>query len=358
MSGDGQLLAARSNAAVYTFILIAIAVLVAILLLYIVLKKMKKTPSFSEWKTKQKDMPTKRANVTALAQAAKLTEDEIELLWTICRRYRLTNIEYLYKDNKTIDPAFKDYYRELSRGKENDEIIRNLFSLRYKMEKLRASKLYLTSTKRIAEGTEFNYFADGRKFIFTLTDKDEYGCWLKCPKLLSNSQFKPEPLAKINISFNLKQHVTFGLTIRVIRYETRKDGEEYLFFNHNDHLIPLQRRTAKRLDVSSTCTFSAVDVIYDGENKAVYKKKEKSYQGHLMDISCGGCKMSSSMPIKDGQLIHIDIVYEDKLDLHLFGKILRTGRSKINAEYVLHIQFINIKTSVQNTIYAFVYNYL
>ena len=44
MSGDGQLLAARSNAAVYTFILIAIAVLVAILLLYIVLKKMKKTP--------------------------------------------------------------------------------------------------------------------------------------------------------------------------------------------------------------------------------------------------------------------------------------------------------------------------
>ena len=43
MSGDGQLLAARSNAAVYTFILIAIAVLVAILLLYIVLKKMKKT---------------------------------------------------------------------------------------------------------------------------------------------------------------------------------------------------------------------------------------------------------------------------------------------------------------------------
>ena len=66
----------------------------------------------------------------------------------------------------------------------------------------------------------------------------------------------------------------------------------------------------------------------------------------------------SVVPDIEPEDIPIDIVYEDKLDLHLFGKILRTGRSKINAEYVLHIQFINIKTSVQNTIYAFVYNYL
>ncbi len=366
MKNNGQLLEARQNPFVYTFILLSIAVILFLLVLYIILKKFKKTKSYSEWKEKQQKSPTKKSNILTIAMQANLTEAERDLLWTICKIYKLKNIEYLYKDNVQLDTAFKDYYRQLekasskdSQDKSNEDEISNLFALRYKLEKLRASKLYITSTKKIKEGSEFYYFAEGNKFVLTLAEKDEFGCWLKCPENLCQAQYKPEALSKINLSFSLKLHVTFGLTVRILRYEKRSDGFEYLFFNHNDHLIPIQRRDAKRIDVNADCYFSAVDVTYEGkEEKALYSRKSTSYKGHMIDLSCSGCKMATSMPIKDGQLIYIEFQQEDKLDLHLFGKIIRTSRSKDNQNYVLHISFFDIEKSVQNKIYAFVYNYL
>ena len=75
----------------------------------------------------------------------------------------------------------------------------------------------------------------------------------------------------------------------------------------------------------------------------------------MTNISGGGCCISSTLPIKAGQLVSIDLPFADTNN-NCIGKIINTRKSKSPGIYNLHIQFIDLPVEVQNTILVRVNN--
>ena len=114
----------------------------------------------------------------------------------------------------------------------------------------------------------------------------------------------------------------------------------------------MQRRSAKRTNVNKDCQFSAVQ-----DDNNTYTVLEKKYTGILLDISVSGGKVICKMPIKEGQLIHVDFKLTDDITHEAIGKIISTKKSTEGNDFVLHIKFIEISLNAKNDINAYIYGY-
>jgi len=210
-------------------------------------------------------------------------------------------------------------------------------------------------------GQEFLYTdLRGTMWTFTLNENNPQGLFLTIPQLFASSNMKPEQLSKFDLNFTSKTGIAYILTVRLIRYETAKDGTMLMLIGHTNALRPMQRRGTKRIASNSPCTFSAVEVVAKGSTKngeVEYRHMEKKYEGQLQDISANGCRLICSLPIKKGQYIYVDFAVSGSIRESAVGLIVMTTQTVDASRYILHIQFVQMALAVRNRIYAFIYNY-
>ena len=152
--------------------------------------------------------------------------------------------------------------------------------------------------------------------------------------------------------FVYKNSNPYNLETRVVRYQKGKNNTDLLVCSHTDKITPLQKRMAPRMDLNIVCDFSSVKV-----EKSINHKKEitnyipsdKMHGGILADVSAGGCRIFTRLPIKAEQHIFIKGHLDGKNDASAIGIILRTTKNKKD-EYILHIKFLEITESTINSI--------
>lgn len=157
---------------------------------------------------------------------------------------------------------------------------------------------------------------------------------------------------------------------RIIRFEQSKEGQPLMLVGHTNSLKAMQRRTSKRVLVNRQCVFSAVEVLqhevsssgkktHPGQNtKSVYTPLEKRHEGVIQDISANGYRILCQLPIKKGQYIYSEFALDNTPLLKAIGLIVMTTQTDDKANYVLHIQFVEIEPATRNLINAFIYKYL
>lgn len=150
--------------------------------------------------------------------------------------------------------------------------------------------------------------------------------------------------------------------------EAKKDLEKMFlvrnaiaYFDINAELMKNPRaapRRTPRKEASLHCDCSVVTVVKVKENRKLVKKLKLSgehFDGTLVDLSIGGCALSTDASAKTGTQLRIEFRLGTRQTAAL-GKVLRINSSR--GLSTVHIQFQKVQPKSLSAINAFVYGYI
>lgn len=339
----GSPLAARQNPLVYlvvVYLIIAIFIILAIMIVMRIIKKKHESPEYIE---KQKQKPTTLQHVTDLAKKLSFSKEEAALLWRVCRNSAAKNILYSYTDDEYMDAIFKAEFNHLKKANADDKSLHDLFNLRFHIYKEVSFSRYITSSHNIPNGTVLSYPApSGFQYQFTLVNNEKNGLHLSVPETMDKDcQDRPEKLAKLAMVFSLANGQQYAILTRVVQFLNLPNDNEELLVTHSNTVCPQSRRTSLRFAVNRDCSFSAVEMIKKPDGSVSLKPKENCYDGTIVDLSEGGCKLFSTLPIKQKQYIYLRFEILGKTE-GIFGQIADTRTDYDSGMYSIHIAFKNV----------------
>lgn len=350
----GSPLAARMNPVVYVILLVALIIIAILALIFIFLKKQKKREETPEWIEAQKKRITQKKDILSFSEKYKLKPEEESFLWKICRLYKIPNIIYAVKNISTLDQYFSKYYEENKNGQPQD--INLMFRLKFRLERIFAASVEISSTKSLTKDMYISeVFPDGSKKHFSVYKNDKDFLIIKITEEFYNSNEKPENLAKVAFTFISETGMRYAFISRVLRYE-KKENNFLMYVSHSNDLITKQQRHFKRINVNEKCKIASVKTETNKRNEKIYTPTEQKFECMLTNISGGGCCISTTLPIKEGQLTYIEFSLNNE-NAEIIGKIVKTRKSLTQGLFNIHIHFLNISTEIQNKILAKVYGY-
>lgn len=359
--GTGSTIQARQELGQNIFSIIIIVAIVAFLIfcVYFISRAITKYHNSPAYLDKRKKRPTTIKDINGVSSACSLTKEEKYVLTEFCRKNRHLNLLYLIKEKKTFDKLLKNLFKEYDLS--YDELSKAaLFSLRKKIFTVYNQKVVVKNSKFLSAGTNFTYTKEkGFHYRLVLAENGIDGMILNIPNELNPETDFPKPLEKITLVFDAADGTPYTLESRIVRFQEGKEGKTQLIIVHSDKISNLQKREQTRVDMDSPCKFNSVKISAEKKGKTeqtVYIPSEKDYDGNLEDISTGGCKLSTTLPIKAGQNINIKGLFNKKQTDSAIGIIVRTTKRSDNI-FVLHIRFIKIELAVVNRINAMVIHY-
>ena len=355
---SGSTIQARAEMPVLKVIIIVAGIFIVIVLAYIISKIVTNylhSPAYIE---KQKNRPTSIKDINELALHCSLVKEEKDLLSKICSLHKTPNITYLVRDYYALNEVLKSIFKEFDAA-ENENGKANLFALRKKLFKVFKQQDAVKHSKFINANTIFTFTVEkGFHYKLTLVENSSDGLLLSIPPILKKEDL-PKPLEKVNFIFELEDGTPYNLESRVVRYQTGKQNDTQMIVVHSDKVWTLQKREQERVELNLPCQFHSVKVATEvtGKKESIqYIPSEKTYEGTLEDISTGGCRLVSTLPIKADQYIYIEGPFNAKQTDVAVGTIVRTTK-RSDGIFILHIRFLKIDTKVVNRINAMVSKY-
>lgn len=341
-------------------VLVAIgALIVVIAVIYILSRQIHAYLNSPAYLESKKNRPTSTRNINEVSKTAGLIHEERAELIAVCKRHPTPNIAYAIRDPKNLEPWYKEEFQQLH--KQQDEKGKsNLFSLRQKIRLHFSPVENFANSHKIELGTIFTYTASqGVHYRLRLVDKTPDALILELPAIMVEKKDLPEDMTKIDLVFISPAGNGFKMATRVFRFQKGKEGAQQMIVTHSDQLSPLAKRSAERRDVEEICNFASVQVntIEKGRHtKIEYQHSQTLHEGTLLDISVGGCRITSTLPIKAEQLIYVQGKLNLKQEDVIIGQIVKTTK-RLDGLFILHIKFIKIDEAVINRIQAFVCKY-
>ncbi len=344
---------------------IAMAVIVCVILIIVVRQlygSFLRTLRDAATKAPIKRLDTKTLRKTALR--LDFSKQDIAFFEEQCKIFGITYVPLISNTEYCINTVFKRIYEGMSNNTKNasetdlesDKL--ELFMLIYKIEHAKRSLSLLTSTTAFSEGLPISYVTDDNTHHPSkIIENNKTGLFLEVAQDINGYPVQPQPLAKIQLYFELQGGIAYQVNTRVTRYQSRNGIEELVVIHSNDVEF-FQRRKFRRKDVLINCTFAAVTVEEDSTTKKKnFTPHTKEYQGKIANISASGCRMTTGIPIKADQYMQIKLALPNGTVATMTGIIVRS-RKEINKNVcVLNIRFVRMQKKIQNDIFALVYEY-
>ncbi len=358
MENSGSPILARQNPTLYWILVFTIAAVALVFLVSFIVKRVNAWRSSPKFAESHKKVYTTKKNITTISRKASLTSNETKLLWYICKKNKTPNIVYLNKDRNAINELFREQYRQLKNSSASEEQIGTLFSILYKMEKLRSQDYVITSSEKLKAGQEL-YFkdSDGYNWCFTIQKNTSQGIFLEIPRMLANDEKRPKPLSKFVLTVTSNANTAYIMQTRAIRYEEALDGTKILVIKPSNTLQPIQRRKYKRKEVDQPCIFTEVEPRSGtSENSKNYAVMGANINGRLNNISSSGCSLMGHADIMAGHYILVKFQLNGE-ETEAVGIILSSTKDIDGEKTNYHIKFTDVQLSTRNSIYAFIYGF-
>jgi c-di-GMP-binding flagellar brake protein YcgR len=163
---------------------------------------------------------------------------------------------------------------------------------------------------------------------------------------------------RVKVTFWRDADAGYSFDTKVLGYDTLK-GTLAMLVHHAKTLRRAQQRRFRRSTLNRPCFFYPVHVVtVEGrraERRAVVQQHMRLL-GNLLDISAGGCSVSSLYPLKPGSLCKIEFELGRKQHISVFGKVRRV-RKEAAQPGIMHVMFTKLSTGFLNQIYLYVYDY-
>ncbi|MCH5282650.1 MAG: PilZ domain-containing protein [Treponema sp.] len=355
LTGTGSPIEARQSPLPYTVMFLAFVVIGIFFIVWIIFKligKYKKSPSYI---AKQKQRATAFRDVQALAKKINLSHGESILLFNICRRGKTKNIFYNWTDTETLDATFKAEFMRLQKKGVSGEEIEEFFKLRNHLDRIIALKKAISSSHHIQPGEFLEFSTGSKKLELKIVKNEKANLILEIPEDFEKAPYCPKPLTKIMFTYHSPKKLKYALSTRVVRYQEDFEGKRQMVIQHSNTISMQGRRHYKRAPLDVVCSFSAVNETQGKKGSISYSPKENKYRGKILDISPGGCKLITKLPIKRNQKVWIDVTIPGLERLQCCGLIV--GMRQKNDMFELNVAFLDVSTKQRNDIFSYVYNY-
>lgn len=354
---NGSPLQARQNAPVLAIIICILLVAIFIFLLWLVSKKISEYFNSPEYQEKQRTRPTTQKDIKRIAEENRIPQDQADLLFEICKKYKLPNFNFIIKDYPQITEIFKKTYFDFRSEGASEEKLNLFFKLHFSLEIACAQTKKFLSTRQIPLETVLFYISEtGEQYPFTLVANNKDYFALEIPNFFFNLKDKPEVLKKLRFTFKSSNGLSHSFGSRIMRYQKNEDNKVFMHIAHSEQLITEAQRHFRREMFDETCFFYPVKaLIGDNDLEPTFVISEKKYEGRLSNISGGGCCIKSKLPILEKQ--HLAVVFPNITGETKTTGIIKGTRKLPDQSFALHIQFLNISIECQNQILAYVYKY-
>lgn len=147
---------------------------------------------------------------------------------------------------------------------------------------------------------------------------------------------------------------------KVMAYDTIK-GVPCLLIQHSKTLRREQQRKFRRSTLNRPCFFYPVHIVEQQAGRKTERKAmvqaNRRLLGYLLDISAGGCSITSQYPLKSGSLCKVEFEIDRKQRITIFGKVKRTRGLGVHRGGIMHLMFTTLSSRHLNQIYSYVYDY-
>jgi c-di-GMP-binding flagellar brake protein YcgR len=165
---------------------------------------------------------------------------------------------------------------------------------------------------------------------------------------------------RVKLSFWREGDAGYTFESKVVAHDTIK-GMPCILIQHSRSLRRAQQRKYRRSPLNRPCFFYPVHIVEQQQGRATERKAmvqaNRRLLGHLLDISAGGCSVSSLSPLPAGSLCKLEFEIRRQSRIVVFGKVKRTRGLKSQHGGVMHVMFTTLSSQHLNQIYTFVYGY-
>lgn len=352
------------NSSTKQFLFIAFALVILLLFFSFLIKLINKSKQESRTNSKK---PTNLSNINKITNIYNLTSEQKKFLIDLCKVQKIPNLEVNLHSENFCNNFFMTQYYALRKNEKNlseaeiENEISILFAIRQKIENGKKNLSNLTSSIAIPEEHNLMLYNNKKEqFQCKILKNTKENLIVSIPQNVLSQQYKPEALSKITLFYQTENGSAYIIDSRVVRYQTGTENEE-MVLSHSNHLKCFQRRKFKRIDINTNCEFSAVKTttLNKGSQTYVsYEPLERKYSGKLLEISAGGCSISTNLHIREKQYIYIEFNLSENHSDSVIGLIVKTEEGYLEDSYILHIVFVNINKKTRNRIFSKVYDYL
>ena len=356
----GSAIAMRQNTKLIPIALLVLALLTLLIVLRYALQAL-----VSFLKTAAHKKPAKVIDAGFLKTTGKklgLAGEEIALLTDLCKTYKINELPLIAATEQCIAGPLKTLYKNIC-AEENvvgeaqtEEKKLRLFIIIHKIENGKRNLTMITNSTAFPAGLPATYTDEnGEQYHVVIIENTDAEMIVSIPQKKDGSKVKPHPLSKISLTIQLKNGIAYRIFPRIVRYQQRKDFEE-MVVTHTKNIKPMLQRRFKRMPVTLRCSFCAIKEIEEDGTKR-YESSPNSYPGIINDISAGGCRLRTAIPIREGRHIQISTDIAGKRIDSAIGVVVKSKKDADGKTTVLHMRFVRMAKKARNIIFASVYNY-
>ena len=226
------------------------------------------------------------------------------------------------------------------------------------------------NAKRGAGIKSTNYLKVGQNLTLSLEKGGQYQCKVisnmrdllavTLPAGESGGRARWARGTHVRLSFWREGDAGYAFDSKIVGYDTIK-GVPCALIQHSKSLRRAQKRRFRRSSLNRPCFFYPVQIVEEQAGRPASRKAlvqaSRRLLGHLLDISAGGCSISSLTPLPAGSLCKLEFEIRRQSRIMVFGKVMRTRGQQAERGGVMHLMFTSLSSQYLNQIYSFVYGY-
>jgi hypothetical protein len=348
----GSPLEARQSPILYNMIyfgIIIIAVIVALFLLWQLIRRVLKLPTPA---SRERRRRTTAADIRLAEMTYRLTAPETEFLAWLCKNYRVPNIYYFFQNAQKTYDLFADAYRDVAAAEPNSRLLTPLFSVLEKVNRHRLAISGMRNTQIIPVGQEISLLAqDKRKLTMTLRVNGEKEMRFSLPIDSPAHTVLPPELSKISIFFETRENVMVSVPVRVLTYEIRQ-GTEEMVTAHSTNIFSYIKQEYNYVRVNLNCT--CVIAVKSSDTEAgdtQYVPDGDFVPARLIDYSGKSCNIVvTDMAPAVRQRLIVQVGLEKSWTAQFVAAVLDTADNGVS--HIIHADFVQMDERTQNYILA------
>jgi len=341
------------------FFLIGVGVVVVILVIVTLLKSRGKLSSLDggSVSVKRRRRGFSAFTLHRIANDMGLNYEHAKMLEFVLRNDNVTDPLRSLDSPDMMDRHFKRAYFQIEETSISDDELNGrlsvLFSLRNTIESY-TDTVAVASTRQILENTPATLAFDAFSYQTKVLSSHGETLIVEHPKNERGALANIPKDSKITLVFFTKSHKGFSITTRAVSF-IETTNRHIIKLAHSNKIKKLSNRRFRRRQTVISANFYMVSMEPSSwKDKRLVVDKRK-FTGKIMDISVGGCSMTTGVPMKAGSKIKIEFSQDDDFTVAALGEVLRSNRKGYNT--VMHVKFLKIPRKSLNFINAMVYEY-
>jgi c-di-GMP-binding flagellar brake protein YcgR len=360
LQSRSQFLPTADNRTLVLFLLITVAVILALVVGGLLASRRRR---YMDPETRRKFSSQVFHKMARSLGLGKIHIEYLEYLVRICK---LQQPFLVFSNAGLLDDLLRKGIYSLQQNaamkpEDRERRMAHLFQIKQIIERnaKRAVGISSTSFLRIGQGLGITP-EGGRQHQCRVMSNTRDLLAVSAPVLDTGSPVRWQRGTRVKLSFWREGDAGYTFDSKVVAYDTIK-GVSCVLIQHSRSLRRAQLRKYRRSSLNRPCFFYPVHIVEtkqgrDTERKAIVQTNRRLL-GHLLDISAGGCSVSSLAPLPTGSLCKLEFEIRRPSRIVVFGKVKRTRGLASQHGGVMHLMFTKLSSQHLNQIYTFVYGY-